>query len=213
MAGAHAAGTRRFGAAGNRQWLWVAILGVFSIAFSLVFACATPFVALATFAALNLGQRDAAIVTGLVWVANQVIGYGILGYPQTFDSLAWGVAIGVAAYAGLLSAWAVKRHSRSGHPLVVMAIAFAAAFVAYEATLYAASIVRSDSDSAFTGSIILYILQVNALALGGLILVKGLSLVAGLGMPSTVTAATPRHGYPSAPKPRKREAPARALLP
>lgn len=155
------------------------------IGFSLVFACATPFVALATFAALNLGQRDAAIVTGLVWIANQLIGYLILGYPQTFDSFAWGAVIGIAAYAGLLAAWTVKRNVEAGHPLVVVAIAFTVAFAAYEVPLYAANIVLSDSDSAFTWSIILYILKVNALALGGLVVVKALSLVAGLELPAT----------------------------
>lgn len=192
MARAHDADMHRFGTADFRQWLWIGILGVSSIGFSLVFACATPFVALATFAALNLGRRDAAIVTGLVWVANQLIGYLILGYPQTVDSFAWGAAIGIAAYAGLFSAWTVKRHAEAGHPLAILAMAFAAAFVAYEVALHAANIVLSDSDAAFAWSIVFYILEVNVLALGGLIVVKALSLVAGLQFPAALDSAVPR---------------------
>ena len=45
-----------------------------SIGFSLVFACATPFVALVTLAALTMSRRDAFIVTGAVWLANQAVG-------------------------------------------------------------------------------------------------------------------------------------------
>jgi hypothetical protein len=109
-----------------RRWAWIALLGGASIGFSLIFACATPFVALVTLAALNMDRRDAFIVTGAVWLANQAVGYGVLDYPRTFDSYAWGGGIGVAV---LLPFWrhapsannsrAARSHRLDGHRLSV----------------------------------------------------------------------------------------------
>jgi hypothetical protein len=97
------------------RWAWIGLLGGSSIAFSLVFACATPFVALVTLAALNMNRRDALIVSGTVWIANQAVGYGILGYPHTPNSYAWGIAIGIAVFLALLSAQSVgARLARRG---------------------------------------------------------------------------------------------------
>ena len=106
-----------------RRWAWIALLGGASIGFGLAFACATPFVALVTLAALTMSRRDAFIVTGAVWLANQAVGYGILDYPRTFDSYAWGVAIGMAVLLALLAARAVgDRFERRG-PIVSTGVA------------------------------------------------------------------------------------------
>jgi hypothetical protein len=174
-----------------RSWYWIGILGFSSIAFSLVFACATPFVALAALAAVSMDRRDAAIVTGLAWIANQLVGYGILNYPQTFNSFAWGAVIGVAAYAGLASALAIKHLLGNGLP--ALAVGFAAAFVGYELMLYAANPFLSDNDAAFSWSIIFYVLKVNVLALVGLYVVRALTMAAGLQLPARLDAAVHRH--------------------
>src|ERR1700709_2513654 len=77
--------------------LWIVLIVTSGTCLSTFFACATPFAALATLAALKLGRRDAITVIGLVWLANQAIGYGLLGYPWTWDSAAWGLSIGASA--------------------------------------------------------------------------------------------------------------------
>ena len=164
-----------------RRWAWIGLLGGASIGFSLVFACATPFVALVTLAALTMSRRDAFIVTGAVWLANQAVGYGILDYPRTFDSYAWGVAIGLTVLLALAVARAVgERFERSG-PFVSTGLAFLSAFAVYELALYAASFWLSSADTAFSWPIVGYILQVNALGLGGLILLKLVAASVGLG--------------------------------
>ena len=61
-------------------WLWIALIGGGSIALSRAFACATPFAALATLAALTMGGRDAVLLVGFVWAANQAVGFGLLHY-------------------------------------------------------------------------------------------------------------------------------------
>jgi hypothetical protein len=134
-----------------------------------------------TLAALNMPRRDAFIVTGAVCLANQAVGYGILGYPQTFNSFAWGAAIGIAVLLALLMALAVGAQlERRGSSLVATAAVFAAAFVIYELALYVAAFWLSSSSAAFSWPIIGYILQVNALGLAGLLVVRLVAAYAGL---------------------------------
>ena len=109
------------------------------------------------------------------------MGYGILDYPRTFDSYAWGVAIGLAVLLALVVARAVgERFERSG-PFVATGLAFLSALAVYELALYAASFWLSSDDTAFSWPIVGYILQVNALGLGGLILLKLVAASVGLG--------------------------------
>jgi hypothetical protein len=62
---------------------WGALLAAATITASFVFACATPFAALAALAALHMGRRDAFLFTGIAWAANQAIDYGFLHYPRS----------------------------------------------------------------------------------------------------------------------------------
>lgn len=66
-----------------RRSLWIVLVIVSSIGFSFALACATPFAALGTLAALHMRRRDLLVMVGLAWLANQIIGYGFLAYPQT----------------------------------------------------------------------------------------------------------------------------------
>lgn len=175
----------------NGRWLWIGLLGGATIAFSLVFACATPFVALVALAAVNMNHRDAFVVAGVVWLANQAVGYGILDYPQTFDSYAWGAAIGVAVLLALLAARASAQRAEGGLVLVT-GIAFVAAFAVYELVLVAASFVLSSGPEAFSSSIVFYILQVNALGLAALVVLQFLAATFGLvKRPSRLIASNP----------------------
>jgi hypothetical protein len=153
----------------GHRWLWIGLLGGSSIGFSLVFACATPFVALVALATTVMARRDAVIVAGFVWLANQAIGYGILGYPHTLDSYAWGLAIGAAVGVALLAAQSLNRQLASWPVVARTVAAFAIAFAVHELTLYVASFWLSSSDTAFSWRIILYVLQVNALGLTTLV--------------------------------------------
>ena len=163
-----------------KRWAWIALLGGSSIGFSLLFACATPFVALVTLAALNMDRRDAFIVTGAVWLANQAVGYGILGYPHTFDSYAWGVAIGVAVGLALLAASSVGGQFERRGRFVATGASFVAAFAAYELTLYVSAFWLPSGDTAFSWPIVFDILKVNALGLGGLVILKFVATSIGL---------------------------------
>ncbi|MBB3138257.1 hypothetical protein FHS26_006035 [Rhizobium pisi] len=161
---------------------WVVFIAGVSVALSLLFACVTPFVALAAVSAVVLPQRMAVMAVLLAWLANQMVGYFVLGYPQTWDSYAWGLAIGIAAFASLAAALAVLR--LSADLPATMAAAFLAGFVAYEGVLFAATSVLPSGDDAFSPSVVANVLLINALAAIGLVglhaaAAAGRGLVAG----------------------------------
>lgn len=181
------------GADTARRLIWIALLAAASIGGSLIFACATPFVALATLAAINLKRSDAFALAVIVWLVNQAIGYGVLDYPRTVDSVAWGGAIGIAALLATWAALAVGREPLRTGPVFAAVIAFAAAFAAYELVLYATSFVLPSSDEAFSWRIVGYILEVNVLAVAGLLaLFFGASAI-GLVKPAPGTIAGGAH--------------------
>jgi hypothetical protein len=162
---------------------WIALLTIAAIAGSFVFACATPFPALAVLAALHMNRREAFILTGVVWIANQVVGYGFLHYPQTWDSFAWGIAIGVAAMIATAIAAGTERGVRRHGRVAAMLASFAAAFVGYEFALYAATWALPADPSAFGLPVVLYVLRVNAVACAGLLVLQYGGARLGLALP------------------------------
>ncbi|MDC9833767.1 hypothetical protein [Rhizobium binxianense] len=146
---------------------WVVVISGASVALSLLFACVTPFVALAAVSAVILPRRMAVTAVLLAWLANQMVGYLVLGYPQTWDSYAWGLAIGVAAFAALAAALGVLR--LAADLAVTMAGAFLAGFITYEGVLFAATAVLPSGKGAFSASVVADVLLINSLAAIGLI--------------------------------------------
>ncbi len=157
--------------------IWIALVVGGGMFLSPFFACVTPFAALATLAALKLGWRQGLVVLGLVWLANQATGYFYLSYPWTWNSLAWGVAIGIAAGVAILAATALSTARPA--PLAI-SLPFVAAFTAFELTLYAAGFVLPGSDRAFSVPIISNIFLVNALTLCVLAILYHLTMFLGL---------------------------------
>lgn len=65
-----------------------------------------PLVALGAIAGTTLTPRRALLATSAVWLASQLYGFGLRGYPHTAEAFAWGFAMGlgtllVAAIASL----------------------------------------------------------------------------------------------------------------
>jgi len=151
---------------GQRQATWTALIIIGSAGFSLLFACATPFAALVTLAGLKMNRREAAAVIGLVWLCNQLIGYGVLGYPRTWESLTWGLAIGLSVYLALGAATVLS----PARPVrFAISLPFVGAFATYEFGLYLAGFVLPGTDGAFAIAIVRQIFTVNLFALIGLL--------------------------------------------
>jgi hypothetical protein len=156
--------------------LWIALMATTGLWLSTVFTCATPLAALATLAALKLGRRDAITVVGSVWLANQSIGYGFLGYPWTWDSAAWGLAIGVSAGLAFVAA---RGLSTTRPAPFAVSLPFIAAFAAFELGLYGAGFLLPGSEGAFAASVVWHVFLINAVTLGGLMAAYHLANLAG----------------------------------
>jgi len=115
--------------------LWIVLLTVASTATTLVLACMTPFAALAALAAIHMRRRDGIVLMLLAWLASQLTGFLLLGYPHTASTFAWGIGIAAGAVAALLGAEAVLgRLARAALP-VRLGGAFVAGLLAYKAVL------------------------------------------------------------------------------
>jgi hypothetical protein len=119
--------------------VWSAFLVFASTAGSLIFACATPFAAVAAVAVLTLPPRLALVKTMGVWLGNQAVGFLMLGYPLTASALAWGPILGGAAIVATAVAIQVSaQFDRADlrHGLAV----FAAALATQQGLVLAASL-------------------------------------------------------------------------
>ncbi|NJL19910.1 MAG: hypothetical protein HC895_02345 [Leptolyngbyaceae cyanobacterium SM1_3_5] len=54
-----------------------------------------PLVALGAIAGTTLSPRRALLAAIALWFASQLYGFGLRGYPQTVEAIAWGLAIGL----------------------------------------------------------------------------------------------------------------------
>ena len=161
-----------------RRPIWIALLVIASIAFSLGFACATPFAAFAAAAALTMNRRDAMLLVGLVWLANQGVGFGVLHYPWTADCLAWGVGLGIVALLSALGAEFGAKRFTALNGILASTAAFLSAFGVYEGLLFIASMIFQSGVEDYAPAIVGRIFAINAVAFIGLLAANRLSLVA-----------------------------------
>ena len=160
--------------------IWMASLVATAILFSLALACGMPFAALSAIAALTMAPKEAALLAGLGWLANQVIGFGVLGYPWDAVTLAWGVALGLSALAAVAAAFFGARRVQKHGAGLRLASAFIAAWAAQQATVLAASVVLGGTASAFAPSVVWFIFWTNALAFAVLAGTQALGALAGV---------------------------------
>jgi hypothetical protein len=154
--------------------IWIMLIVTSGILLSPFFACVTPFAALATLAALKLGRRDIIAVIASVWLANQAIGYGFLGYPWSWDSAAWGLAIGASSGLAVLAATALS--TTRPVPLAI-SLPFVAGFAAFELGLYLAGYVLPADEAAFSASVVGHIFLINAVTLCAVMAVYHLAMM------------------------------------
>lgn len=138
---------------------WQFAIAGTAIAGTLATACLMPFVALATVTAATMSRRQAAATIVAVWAVNQLLGFTLLGYPVDPRTMAWGGALGVATLGAMLIAAAVL--GKRAPTLVRLVAAFAAAFIGYEAGLFAFALVAGGTGT-FTARIIGQILLNDA---------------------------------------------------
>lgn len=116
----------------------VALLAGASILATFPLACAIPFAAFAVVAALMLPFRTAALAIAMVWLLNQAIGFGLLGYPQNANAAAWGLVMGAAALLATAAAAVVVNGVRS-HVVLAAILGLLASYAVWELALLLAS--------------------------------------------------------------------------
>ena len=160
--------------------VWSLVLVAASMLYSFALACGMPFAALGALAALALPRREAFATVILGWLANQLVGFGFLGYPTDPSTLAWGLALGLSALAAVAAARAIDGVAARLPVLGVAALAFIAALLAQQAVVYAASWPLPSHPSAFSLLVLWQIGWTNALAFIALGLLYRLGAVVGL---------------------------------
>lgn len=158
--------------------IWVALIVALSVAGGLVFACVAPLIAVAAMAGSKMDHRSGFTLVIAAWLANQIVGYGFLDYPQTFYSFAWGAAIG---FATILAYLVVRAGTATINPPTLrLALGFVAAFATYELALYATSLSLSAADGAFSAEIVGRIFEINLVAFVGLLLLHRVAVAFAL---------------------------------
>jgi hypothetical protein len=173
----------------ERRLLWIGFLTLATLLTSGVFACAVPFAALAALAALDTERDDGLLLIVAVWLVNQVYGFAVLGYPMEAQTYYWGFAIGLGAVAAYYAARVAVVALTPIGALAAVIAALPVAFVAYEAVLYAASLVLPHGEGAFNTNVVLYIGLVDVVAFIALLVAHRLALAAGLVNPNAVERA------------------------
>jgi hypothetical protein len=158
-----------------RQIAGVGILIAASLIFSFAFTCAIPLAAMATFAALKLKPREAVLSIGAVWLINQLAGFGCLNYPRTPECFAWGIGMGIAAYAALMVAMRAARHFQAADGAAATLTALAGAFITFKAFIFGLSFALPSGT--FSWPIFVKILIINAATLPALLILNYLSLI------------------------------------
>jgi len=177
----------------GRHLLWLSLLVAASVMFTLGLACAVPLAAFAAAAAVTLRPRDAMLFVGAVWLANQIVGFAILDYPQTANSILWGVALGAV---GLLATWVARSvaHALPGaNSLAVSVAAFLASFAAYEGALYVIAATWLGGTEDFAPGIVAWIFAVNAAAMIALMLLHRLGAAVGFAAISDMRGSAAAH--------------------
>ena len=170
----------------QRRLAWIALLTAASVLATGVFACAVPFAALAALAALDSESSEGLLLIGAVWLANQVVGFGFLGYPLEAQAFAWGVAIGLGALAAYFAARASVTALASQGSLAIALGTLPVAFLAYEAVLYAASLLLPGGEGAFSYRVIAYVGLVEVVAFIVLLIAHRVAAAAGFLAPNAL---------------------------
>ena len=148
--------------------LWPAILVVAAVLGSLALTCVIPFAAFAVATAGTLRLRSALGTMAVMWLINQAVGFGALGYPWTLNTVLWGLAIGAAGLSATFAASAALHRFRSSPGWVRLPIAFVTAFVLYEVALVAVAVPLGGA--AFAPAIVGRFALISGAWLAGLVL-------------------------------------------
>jgi len=146
---------------GTRPTAWIAIVVFISVTLSLGLACAMPFAAVAAVAALTLERRKALLLVGLAWLTNQAVGFGVLHYPWTAETLVWGLALLAVSLLATLGAGLCATRFEAFPRLGVALLAFCSAFAIYEGLLFVVTVAVGEGMETYEPEVVAKIFVLN----------------------------------------------------
>ena len=150
------------------SFIWLLILALAAVGATVALSCVTPFAALAVALAGTVGLRASVRVMIAVWVANQIIGFGLFHFPRTPGAFLMGIAIGGAAVLGTIAAWFVLNWMQFRPLLLRLGLALLVSFGVYELALLAPVAFLGDLET-FRPAIVAELGLVNAVSFVGMI--------------------------------------------
>ena len=156
------------------SFIWTLVLTLAVVGVTVALSCVTPFAALAVALAGTVGLGASLRVMIAVWLANQIIGFGLFHFPRTPDTVLMGIAIGVAAVVGMIAGWAIWNTMRSRNLLLRIGVALLVSFGTYELALVVPVALLGDLET-FRPAIVAELGLVNAVSLIGMIALNEIS--------------------------------------
>ncbi len=150
-------------------WLGAFVLSV--ALFSAGLTCAVPLVAFAAICALRQNRAQALLFMAVLWLADELIAFTLLGFPVNAVAFGWAGLIGAAILA---ATWAASTVAQRSTRAVGIVGAFATAFGVYEGGMWVVSSLIGAAHGAFTAGILLQVLVLNAVTFAALLLVGAL---------------------------------------
>lgn len=149
---------------------WPLALGATALLGSLAASCMFPFTAFVMLAAATMPLRRAVLALIAAWLVDQMIGFGMLGYPHTIFAAECGLGLLVSSLCALAVAQVVMRPQRGPVGPGSLAAAFGLAFIVYEVTLYFGATLIGGTET-FATPIVLQIARNELVWFIGLVLV------------------------------------------
>lgn len=155
---------------------WLAAFVLATLLFGVGLTCAVPLVAFATLCALRQRRAQALLFVTILWLADELFVFTLLGFPTGPAGLGWAVLTGAAVLTATLAAGTLARRIPSAAGAVA---AFLAAFGVYEGVLWGVSRMVGAAKGAFAPGILTQVFVLNAVTFTALLLVGALSVRAG----------------------------------
>jgi hypothetical protein len=141
------------------------MLGLVAVLGSFAFACVFPFAAVAALAAVTLDARRGVMLVGATFLANQIVGFTLMGYPLDAQAFGWSGFIAAGAFAAFGAACFVQRGASVLSLRTVGALA--AAIIGYQAVMFAGALTL-DGFASSTPAIVAQIVLNDVLWFAGL---------------------------------------------
>ncbi|HVX37676.1 MAG TPA: hypothetical protein VHC71_15805 [Hyphomicrobium sp.] len=150
----------------------IVLIAALSITGSLAFACAAPLAAIAALAAFSMSRKTGLALVVTAWLSNQIVGFGLLHYPQTFDTVAWGAALGVSTIVAFLVAHAVVQRIHGGSLILTLPVAFPIAFAIYQLALYLTGMPLEGAEATLSEAVVARVFEVNLVSFAALVVLQ-----------------------------------------